>query len=106
VLVDCLAEALSTILLAFVIMQRSVRSLSPSPSANEFGMAPKTRTPGWLARLHPCYSSVGSDWFTSLVPADLFKLFGSAPLRTAIRARLLDQSQTFQLPFQNRQRTP
>src|SRR5438270_4553131 len=40
------------------------------------GVRPKTRTPGWLARLLPCYSSVGSDWFTSLVPADLLNCSG------------------------------
>jgi hypothetical protein len=67
---------------------------------------PKTRTPGWLARLLPCYSSVGSDWFTSLVPADLFKLLSPHRYGPLFSARLLDQSQTFELFFQNRKRAP
>ena len=65
----------------------------------ERGFRPKTRTPGWLARLLPCYSSVGSDWFTSLVPADLLIVW----VRTATDRFvhfLLDESQTFQLFFQ------
>ena len=65
----------------------------------ERGFRPKTRTPGWLARLLPCYSSVGSDWFTSLVPADLLNCFGPHRYGPFMHF-LLDQSQTFELFFQ------
>ena len=80
-------QALNIVLLAFVMiqMQRKV------PLSFAFGEQvrddTKTRTPGWLARLLPCYSSVGSDWFTSLVPADLLNCLGPhryGPLRALL----------------------
>ena len=33
---------------------------------------PKTRTPGWFARLVPCHSSVGSDWLRLSPRGSLF----------------------------------
>src|SRR5690242_7076977 len=48
-----------------------------SLSGNSLQRCPKTRTPGWLARLLPCHSSVGSLTGSVTVPADLAKLAAS-----------------------------
>ena len=67
------------------------------------GFRPKTRTPGWLARLLPCCSSVGSDWFTSVSPRIFLNCLGPHRYGPFVHF-LLDESQTFQLFFQYRER--
>ena len=80
--------------------------LSGAPVPPKLGyIAPKNKNAGLVGPATSLSLICGERLVTSWSPRISLKLFGSAPLRTAKYALLLDQSQTFQLFFQNRQRT-